>query len=97
MGPRPAPLRKWEQDEMQPRRILNRADHYRLQLKVSDLINLISDLALAWLWRAGGPASDAFHSWAISVNTEIHTCKNGGYTSTSALNHTKTHTPNIYT
>lgn len=33
--------------QMQPERILNRADHYRLQLKVSDLINLISDLALA--------------------------------------------------
>lgn len=42
----------------QPERILNRADHYRLQLKVSDLINLISDLALArgCAWRAGGPA-----------------------------------------
>lgn len=43
---------------MQPKRILNWADHYRLPLKVSDLINLISDLALArtWAWRAGRPA-----------------------------------------
>lgn len=65
------------QDEKQPRRVLTWADHYRLQLNVSDLINLIS---LIWPWH--GPARRRacvilILLVTVSLSVEpVHSCAN---------------------